>query len=278
MNKRGSVRWMFDCNKWYPTRQEWMTASTSLQAEEKERIGRFYFKRDAKNAMAGRLLIRKFLTLYSGMKWRDIKVSRSKNGKPYFEQSGIKLNFNVSHQGGYAILAGEVGDISVGCDVMTVDYKRGERLSDFLRLMKKQFSDEEYNLVTCEKSENNICRMFYRIWCLKESYVKAIGTGLSLNLADVSFNIKDKHVLQNEFVTSTELTFAGELLTNWSFHETLIEQDTFAAVALSPKMDPTVDRFQALSFEELIKEAESLTSPDDEYCDNFFKKQSLPTN
>lgn len=272
---RRSVRWVFDCNKWYPTRQEWITASTSVQTEEKQRIGKFYFKRDAKNAMAGRLLIRKFLTMYSGLKWKDVEISRSDHGKPYFKND-TKLNFNISHQGGYAILAGEVGNTSVGCDVMTVEYKTGDRLSEFLRLMSKQLSEKECETIkNAKNTEKDMCRIFYRLWCLKESYTKALGTGITLNLGEISFDLKEE-VNEEEFITSTELIVSGEVLKDWSFQEILIDKDTFAAVAQSPKIDPVQDKFQHLSFQELVQEAEPLIPVDEGYCDDFFRKANLP--
>lgn len=272
---RRSVRWIFDCNKWYPTRQEWITASTSIQTEEKERIGRFFFKRDAKNSMAGRLLMRKFLTMYSGSRWKDIEILRSERGKPYFKNK--TLNFNISHQGGYAILAGEIGDINVGCDIMTVEYRKGEKLKDYLRIMTKQLSTHEFEMLTNpNRSESDVSRLFCRLWCLKESYVKALGIGINLHLRDLSFDIKDEHLTEDSFVTSTTLTVRGEVMQNWSFQEILVEKDTFAVVALSPKLDPVLDEFQRLNVEDLLNEAEQIIPFDEEYCDNFFKKENAP--
>ncbi len=277
---RRSVRWIFDCGKWYPTRQEWITASTSVQSEEKERIGRFFFKRDAKNSMCGRLLMRKFLTVHSRLRWKDIEILRGEHGKPYFanKDETPSLNFNISHQGNYAVLAGEVGDVAVGVDVMTVDYKTGNSLLEFLRLMQKQFSEDEWKIMEkCNYSDRETCRTFYRLWCLKESYLKATGSGLTESLRDISFNIKDEIVEEDKFITSTEVMVGGELQTNWCFHEILIDPDTFAAVALSPKCEPLTNGFEHLTFEELVNEAEEITSFDEEYCDNFFKKPNLPS-
>ncbi|KAK7575553.1 hypothetical protein V9T40_011839 [Parthenolecanium corni] len=280
-HNRRSIRWIFDCSKWYPTRQEWATASTSIQYDEKERIGKFFFKRDAKNSMAGRLLMRKFLTLYSDIRWKDIEILRAEHGKPYFKTvgDGLPLNFNISHQGNYAVLAGEVGDVAVGIDIMTVDYKSGDRLTEFLRLMKKQFSIEEWNILKKpEYSEQEVCRMFYRLWCLKESYLKATGMGLTESLKDVSFVIKEEKLLESKFTVSTEVFVCGELLKDWSFHEIIIDNDTFVAVALSPPCEPLTDEFQFLTFDELVSEAEEIIPFDQDYCDNFFKKQNLPNS
>lgn len=220
--------------------------------------------------------MRKFLTIYSGKRWKDLNILRGEHGKPYVQNDGtISLDFNVSHQGGYAVLAGEVGDAKVGVDVMTVEYKSGAKLADFLKLMSKQFSSDELSAIKDPKlEERDICRMFYRIWCLKESYIKAIGVGLTESLKEISFHVKEQ-VEKDRFVTSTEVVVKGERLTDWCFQEILIDDDTFAAVALSTRLEP-VEKFQNLSFDELVEQAEQVTPLDEEYCDSFFKKQNFP--
>lgn len=47
----GGVRWAFPCAAWRPRRREWLLAARLVQPEEKDRIGRFVFARDAKAAL-----------------------------------------------------------------------------------------------------------------------------------------------------------------------------------------------------------------------------------
>lgn len=47
----GGVRWAFPCAAWRPRREEWLLAARLVQPEEKERIGRFVYARDAKAAL-----------------------------------------------------------------------------------------------------------------------------------------------------------------------------------------------------------------------------------
>ena len=51
MLMRGSVRLAVKAKAWVPTQKEWSLAAQCVQPEEKERIGRFVFKKDAKSAM-----------------------------------------------------------------------------------------------------------------------------------------------------------------------------------------------------------------------------------
>ena len=47
----GSIRWAFKFSTWNPTKDQWMLAASIIQPEEKDRIGKFVFKKDAKSAM-----------------------------------------------------------------------------------------------------------------------------------------------------------------------------------------------------------------------------------
>ncbi len=51
LTKMGSVRWAFRFGNWQPTCEEWTMAARCVQPEEKDRIGKFVFKKDGKSAM-----------------------------------------------------------------------------------------------------------------------------------------------------------------------------------------------------------------------------------
>lgn len=46
-----SIRWAFNTSQWNPTVTDWISAGRCIQPEEKERIGKFVFKKDAKSSM-----------------------------------------------------------------------------------------------------------------------------------------------------------------------------------------------------------------------------------
>ena len=60
-------------------------------------------------------------------------------------------------------------------------------------MAKRILSKSEYDFVNI----NNKDLYFTIIWTLKESYLKCIGTGLNLNLKDISF-VKDNKILKNK--------------------------------------------------------------------------------
>jgi 4'-phosphopantetheinyl transferase len=71
-SKMKIVRWAIRVGQWQPNEAEWTRAAALIQPEEKERIGKFFFKKDAKSSMVGRLLIRKFLIEASGLRYSSL--------------------------------------------------------------------------------------------------------------------------------------------------------------------------------------------------------------
>lgn len=44
-------RWFVNCSGWVPSQADWCAAMASIQAEERERISKFMFQKDAKMAL-----------------------------------------------------------------------------------------------------------------------------------------------------------------------------------------------------------------------------------
>lgn len=96
-------------------------------------------------------------------------------GKPVFpENSGV--HFNISHSGGYVVLA--FGKAPLGVDIECV--KRAD-----LKVAKRFFAKEEYDCLA-EMPETERGDIFYKIWTGKEAVVKASGAGLSVPLDSFS--------------------------------------------------------------------------------------------
>lgn len=46
-----TIRWAFRLADWHPSKEQWLIASSCIQAEEKNRIGKFVFQKDVKSAL-----------------------------------------------------------------------------------------------------------------------------------------------------------------------------------------------------------------------------------
>lgn len=283
----GSVRWAFRCGSWTPTRSEWLFASRCVQPEEKERIGQFVFTKDAKSAMAGRLLLRKFVCEKMRVPWSDIRLERSPRGKPYLAaptQAGpasLTWSFNLSHQGDFAVLAAEQGK-QVGVDIMKTVLPGSSSVPEFFRIMTRQFTAYEWSVIQSAGSEHQQLAAFYRHWALKESFIKAIGTGLGFNLQRVEFHLSSELLTQSQPVHQTTMHLDEEEQDDWVFEECLLDDDHHVAVALGanssplPAPLPAPCPFTLLSFSDLIGSASPLTDEDPSYWESFSAKADGP--
>jgi 4'-phosphopantetheinyl transferase len=87
----------------------------------------------------------------------------------------------VVGKGDFVVLAAEPAHL-VGVDVMQIRRPLSESVPDFFRLMRRQFTPEEWLAIEAspESGEEERLHRFYQHWCLKESYIKATGIGLGL--------------------------------------------------------------------------------------------------
>ncbi|GIY39549.1 l-aminoadipate-semialdehyde dehydrogenase-phosphopantetheinyl transferase [Caerostris extrusa] len=203
--------------------------------EEKKNVQRCYrfaFKDDCKTSLIGQLLIRKVVNEYVKIPYDKIVLSRSSSGKPYLEQND-NFFFNVSHHGDFCVLAADYNS-KVGIDVMKVKYREKRSVSEFFSLMRKQFSSHEWNFIIQPGLEKEQLGRFYRLWCLKESYVKAIGTGIVFDLQSLSFSCTTPILPQGTITTDTKLYEKGQLKPLWKFEETFLDDNHCVAVATEP--------------------------------------------
>ena len=282
-----SVRWAFNFKNWKPKKQDWALALSLIQAEEKERINRFVFKKDAKASLVGRLMIRKFVSSKLEIPWSNIILSRSEKGRPYLENSlqapFTNVDFNVAHQGDWVVLAAELGP-NVGVDVMKVEKASNKDTSEFFRLMRRQFTSEEWIDIKSPIDEDGQLSVFYRHWCLKEALVKSIGIGIGFDLQRISFETLTKELKMNEITTDTKVRIDNELMNEWYFEETLVDDSHPIAVGLKwndsfvkdAYIDKPREKFQHLSFDDLISEAEGLHPVDEISAEAFVNKKETP--
>ncbi|XP_028275454.1 L-aminoadipate-semialdehyde dehydrogenase-phosphopantetheinyl transferase [Parambassis ranga] len=285
----GSVRWAFRCGSWTPSRSDWLFAARCIQREEKDRIGQFVFAKDAKSAMAGRLLLRRFVCEKIGIPWTEIKLQRSPRGKPYLaaplKDSSQDWSFNISHQGDYAVLVAEQG-LQVGVDIMKTTMPGSSSVPEFFRIMTRQFTAYEWSTIQSAGSEHQQLAAFYRHWALKESFIKAIGTGLGFNLQRVEFHLTSETLTQARPLRQTKMHLDEEEEDDWVFEESLLDADHHVAVALGtadtpgsapPSSSlPPPSTFTLLSFSELMASASPLTDEDPAYWDSFNVKTEAP--
>lgn len=269
-----NIRWAFNASSWRPTMEQIISASSFIQLEEKKRISRFVFQNDAKSSLIGRLMLRKYVHVATNMPYEEIRFGRDDKGKPYLLGAGdISIGFNISHQGDYVVLAGNI-QRTIGVDVMKIEPPVNKNIPEFFRLMNRTFSKHEWSTVSSFPTEMEQIACFYRLWCLKESYVKNIGLGITIPLNEISFCLKTKKLTVGEVSTDTTLYIKDILNNDWRFEETLLDEKH--AVAVSLQMDNKIRYdicpFNFLTYEDLVNDAKPIIKSDQKFGDEFLKK------
>jgi len=150
-----------------------------LDQYECTKAQRFVRELDSTRYVIAHGKLRKILATYLRMPPETIAFATHKYGKPFIvgdERHGIK--FNMAHSDDYLLVGVSCGfDIGVDIEVWLdgVDY---EAVLDLC------FADVErcfWNALPVEQRQ----AFFYRLWTRKESFVKAVGLGLKLDVAQV---------------------------------------------------------------------------------------------
>lgn len=169
----------------------------------------------------------------------QLRFQPAAHGKPQLvEPPSSPVRFNVAHTEGM-VVCGLVDGLSIG-----VDIERSCRRTD-LALAHRYFAPSEADWVF-QQPEAKQLGAFLRIWTLKESLIKAIGTGLTTPLDAFAFQKMDSECPVVEFRDRT----LGKA-EDWHFFVPELGNDFIAAVAVadpqpSPHRSPiqlTVHRF-----------------------------------
>ena len=153
---------------------------TDLDVSRRAKADRFRFEKDKRLSVAAGALLQYALQMENV---REPSFDVTSNGKPYLvgEES---LHFNLSHSEGMVMCA--IAEKEVGCDVEKKAVLN-RRLAEYV------MTEYELERIYGFERDTEQQEMFFRLWTLKESYMKA--TGLGIRLEPKSFGMiarKDK--------------------------------------------------------------------------------------
>ncbi len=144
-----------------------------LNTSERARLRRMRSVTKKREYLAGRCLTRRVVGDLTDTEPRDVRIEHGPNGKPDLARTH-GLHVNLSHSGERALLAvsrhGPIG----------VDIEVGRTGRPFARLSRRFFAPSEHEWIQ-GLAAADVASGFYRLWTLKEAYLKAIGTGLTLS-------------------------------------------------------------------------------------------------
>ena len=151
-----------------------------IDEERRERVLRCKDVETQKQILTAGLLLNKVFSLY-GVEPETLQ--KDVQGKPVVEG----LHFNLSHTGG--LVACVVSDCPVGCDVEKIKQAPKGIAERFFHLNEKQY---------LERRIEDYEKQFFRLWTMKESYLKMTGEGLRVPMQDFEVRIEsDMAILRN---------------------------------------------------------------------------------
>lgn len=186
--KRGKIDLFFATNETLlPVLKE---CQTVISENEMRRAAKFISADIRETYILAHAALRVCLSKYIPLKPGNIHFETDKNSKPFI--SGNPVFFNISHTNNAFVIA-VATDNYVGVDIEEIIEK-----SDVRSIAKNFFSREEQSFIFSR--EEGTEERFFLLWTRKESFLKAIGTGMVNHLEKVivseDVNIMDMNIFE----------------------------------------------------------------------------------
>lgn len=211
--EKGVQRWLVNISEWNPSPHDFSLAMSVLPQDQHSSITRFVKMEDQKRALVSRLLQYTLVHEVFGIPFDEIIIKRTLEGKPFLECDKANVgfpnfNFNASHHGDYVAIASEPICL-VGLDIVSHFTPDKETVPEFIQNFESYFSSVEWDNIVNAGTSDEMLMEFYRYWCVKEAFVKAIGTGVGYKLDCIEIHHKDW--------TSIHVKVYGKEMKGWKF-------------------------------------------------------------
>lgn len=142
-----------------------------LDGDERRRAESFVAEIHRTRFVLSHGFLREVLARYLGVEGRAIAFHKNASGKPL--AAGIE--FSLAHSGEIA-LAAVAAKWHVGVDV-----ERIHEISDIAAVARRCFSPREREVLDAAGVDETAA-VFFQTWVRKEAYIKALGSGMALEL------------------------------------------------------------------------------------------------
>ncbi|KAM7538049.1 hypothetical protein Aperf_G00000069820 [Anoplocephala perfoliata] len=234
-------RFAFNHGCWKPTSKQLYDVFHCISTSDQFSSLKYAYRRDVKSFLAARLLVLYGINQCLSLDPANVHTSRDPNGRPYLID-GADFDFNLSHNGDFTLFT-FCQNMRTGVDVMRVELPPASiSVSDFIYKMKSLFSPAEFRWLNSSTEDKVKIRNFFRLWCLKEAFVKNSGIGLRIDVSSIDFDLTGD---------SPKCNFPGLAEEEWSFEEHSLPQNHVAAVVWHRDGSHYIDTFSKESFQEL---------------------------
>lgn len=172
----------------YRSEDIYRSAYEALPDSVKERVDRMRMYDDKVRSVAAWSLLREGLKDI-GVTMAEGRIGYGEYGKPMFmsgETGNEEIFFNLSHSEERVMCV--IAERPVGCDVQIIGGSERD-------IAKRFFHPNEYEVIRAIENEEEAARVFARLWTIKESFIKAVGRGLSCAMDSFWVDISQAEVV-----------------------------------------------------------------------------------
>ncbi len=146
-----------------------------LEDSEKQKLSRIIKQEDKNIFLCSQVMKRIVCGHYLNIPPNEISFDFTKNKKPFISGQA-DFHFNISHSGNWMTMM-------FSKDPCGIDVEKIQPDLDFDGVMQSAFHPDEIRYV---QQSSDLTKAFFRIWTIKESFLKATGVGLIDNLIDLN--------------------------------------------------------------------------------------------
>jgi 4'-phosphopantetheinyl transferase len=145
-----------------------------------------------------------------------------------------QIQFNLSHSGEWVVIACDKYNLGVDVEKMNLNFDIG--------IVEKFYATSEMQALNKISNQSGRSTFFYKLWVLKESYIKAIGRGLHCPLNSITFEI------DAQVITACEGDDKNAL--PWNFQLYQLAPDYYCAICCDQRSFP--EKITTIPITELI--------------------------
>lgn len=160
----------------------------SVSKVRKAKTDKLRFRKDKCLSLGAEYLLMKACGDF-GINYRRARFGITAENKPCIRNSG--LCFNLSHSENRVMCI--VSPFHVGCDVEHVHPVD-------LDIAKRFFHENEYAMLEACTDDTEREQLFFRLWTLKESFIKCTGLGFRLPFSNFSVSFPDGKIMLEQSV------------------------------------------------------------------------------
>ena len=207
--------------------------SALLALDEHQRAEKYLRSIDRDRFIIARGVLRKIISAYLHIAPCEVRFVYNEYGKPFLspDQNHRALSFNLSHSNSLALYA----VACARCVGIDIEYMREDFAT--LEVAERFFSKDEFETLKAAPAEQRT-RAFFNCWSRKESYIKAIGMGVSYPLDGFTVSLAS-NVMPALLKVDTDATEAAR----WKMYE-LDVAEGYAAALIVENPPVSLRRFQ----------------------------------